>query len=111
MHPYECISVEIGQVLAQHFDGAAGGLLQSDDRTQENGLTRTGASDNTENLALEHVKIEMVVQHMSTDPSDQTSHSYHNGLVADFVHIPSQEKVIENTASATMTRKMDSTTA
>ena len=111
LHPYKRIAIEVSQILTQHFDCTAGWLLQANDRTKENGFSGTGAANDAEDLTPVYVKVEVVMQNMPTEPCEQTADSYDNGLVDRLVHIPNQEKVIENAASATMTRKMDSTTA
>ena len=58
-----------------------------------------------------HVQIDVLVQNASTDPRQQSLDTDDCGRCGRGAHIPSHEKVIEKAASATMTRKIDSTTA
>ena len=83
-------------------------LLQPDDRAQQNRLAGAGAADHAQNLPTQHIKIDVVVQNVAAEPGHQPADPDGRSGVA---HIPSTENRIEKTASATMTRKIDSTTA
>jgi hypothetical protein len=71
LHPDQRVAVDVGHILAEHFDPATSWPLLSDHRTEKNGFAGTGTADHAHDLPPNHVKIEMVVQNAPTKPRQQ----------------------------------------
>ncbi len=112
------LAVQRAGIDAQHFDRALACLVQADDGPQQDRLAGTRTTHQTDNLAFEYVKIEIVmddvVAELRADAAqpqrDSSPVLMINELSAFGHHTPASRKMIENMASSTMTQKIASTT-
>ena len=111
LHVHQSVAGKRVEVVAEHFDPAARRVLQPDDRTQQHGFAGPGTADHRQYLAADHIEIDVVMQDVPADARDQALDADGDVRVGHGAHRPSLEKTTENTASAVMTRKIDSTTA
>ena len=118
---------------AQHLDGPLGRVVEADDGAQQHGFAGTRTADQADNLAAEYVEIEIVVDDVVAElraHAAQLEHDVAAVAVVDQLaafrlgrrllgrsalprlrhHTSASRKMIENTASRTMTQKIDSTT-
>ena len=110
----------VDHVLAEHLDVARFRHLQADDRAQQHRLAGAGAADHAEDLAAAEGEVELVVDDLFAERIAQAAHlddrvaAVGNGARIEFpgnhTH-PIELKKTAKTASRTMTRKIDWTTA
>ncbi len=100
--------VECGGVPAQDLDPAGRGADQADDAPQQDGFARPRSADDAHDLAREHVQVGAVMDHLTAEPGLEAAHP--DDRLVHRRHTPRYENRIENPASATITRKIDSTT-
>src|SRR3990172_7509114 len=107
---------QAADVLPEHGDRAGGGAVEADDRAQQNRLAAARSADDAEDLARLHVEVEAVMHDLSAELSAQAPDRDHRlrGFRGCRRHAPTymprRENRIENRASKTITRKIDSTT-
>ncbi len=99
------VVAEGGEILAQHLDRAAVGLLEPQDGAQQDRLAGPRAADDGDDLAAPHLEIDAVVDRLAAEARDQVAHADDG-----FAHRPIREKKMEKPASKTITRKIDFTT-
>ena len=98
------------------------GRLQADDRPQKHGFAGAGAADHADDLAPADREVEILVDHLLAEAVAEPAHlddrlaafghSPRVELLRNFGHIhPMFEKKTAKTASSTITRKIDWTTA
>src|SRR6266446_7862066 len=98
-------------LVPENFDAARDRPVEPDDGAQQNRFSRSGRSDDTENLATEDVEIETVVDCFGAEPGDKAAHADDRlARIIRHAQICKAEKKIENPASVTITRKIASTT-
>src|SRR5690242_1335537 len=113
--PFELPPLSIADpqdIASEDLDLALDRPIEPDDRAQQHRLARARASDDSQNFAAPHIEIDTVMHRLGAKSIDEAPHP-NDRLARLFNHtqIRSMEKTIENPASATMTRKIDSTTA
>ena len=111
---------EAAGVLTQQGDPPGRRPDQADDGPQEDRFARTRTADHAHDLAGFDQEFEAVVDHLGAELSAQAAHLDGRSGVRLFVgspvrrrghQMPSIEKMMEKSASSTITRKIASTTA
>src|SRR5215472_14203094 len=99
-------------VVAEHFDAARDRAVEPDDRAQHDRLAGTRPTDDTHHLAAPHFEIDTVVDDLWTERIHHIADANDDIIAGGVVHRHtfSTEKTIENAASVTITKKIDSTT-
>src|SRR6185436_12872353 len=92
--------------LAVHEHLARARALQPGERAQQHGLARPRAAGDADDLAGLHVEAHAVVHHLASKAVDDAARGEDRGG-----HQPILSKKIEKSASSTITRKIDFTTA
>ena len=105
--------------MAENADGATVGLLEPNDAVEQNGLSRPGSTDDAEDLALDHIEIEIFMNDPLAELGQQSpdlDQDLGGGLdmaegVDRLAHQFSSRKIRAKTASSRMMAKMAWTTA
>ena len=99
-------------VAAQHLDAPRHRPVKPDDGAQQHRLAGARAADDAQHLAAPHIEIETVMDDLRAERVDQTADPDDGVAVRIGCHVQifSTENTIENAASVTMTKKIDSTT-
>src|SRR4029077_7184290 len=93
--------------MPENFDLAFRRTVEPDDRAQQHRLSRSGTAHNPDYFAVSDIEIETVMHGLGAKPIDEAPHADNRFRRA---HIFRMEKTIEKAASATMTKKIASTT-
>jgi hypothetical protein len=102
---------QMRHIVAQHVDAARVGPLEPDYGAQQHRFAAARAADDAQHLAAPDIEIEAVVDRLRAEPRHQPAHPDDDIVGARrHRHIFSSENRIENAASATMTKKIPSTT-
>ena len=96
---------------AEHLDLALDRPVEPDDGSQQHRFAAARPADHAEDLAAQHIEVEAVMHRLGSEPVDQTA-DLDDRLASNLGHrqIFKIEKKTEKAASATITRKIDSTT-
>ena len=94
-------------ILAEHLDLARGRGLQADDRSHEDRLAGAGPADDADDLAAADGEIEILMDDLIAEAIGEAAHRDDRlAILRDHIH-PTELKKTANTASMTMTRKID----
>ena len=98
-------------IAPENLDLAFGRPVEPDDRPQQDRFPGTGSADDADNFTSPNIEVETVVHRFGAKPVDEPAHPDDRFLrVIRRTHIARKEKTIEKAASATMTKKIASTT-
>ena len=139
LHVPQRLAVKSGGIDPQHLDGTGRRPIETDDRAQQNRLAGSRAAPQSDDLPAEDVEGELVVDDFVAELSAHAAQPQHDiatvsvidelpalrhgrkflriSVFCDLIdivcghHTFASRKMMENTASSTMTQKIDSTTA
>ena len=95
-------------VAAQDLDAARHRPVEADDGAQQHRLAGARAADDADHLAAPHIEVDAVMDDLRAERIDQVAHPDDDVVVSDAMRQTfSTEKMIENAASVTMTKKID----
>ena len=116
------LAVQAARIDAQHLDLSAPRLVEPDDGAQQHRFAATRTADQSNDLAAEHVEVEMVVDDVVAElcahPAQLEDDLSPVSMVDDLAafrgrlghHTPASRKIMENTESRTITQNIASTT-
>ncbi len=112
LHVLQCAHAEVRNVLSKHLYRAGARLVEADDGSQKDGFAGTRSADNAQHLAAIDVEIDVIMDHMVAEAVHEPSDADDDFVGWSVRHdqIFRIENRIENPASRTMMRKIDSTT-
>ena len=121
-------AVHAARVRAEHLDLAGAQRIEADDGAQQHRLAGARAADQPDHLAAEDVEVEMVVDDVVAELGAHVAQLEHDVPAVAMIdelaafqrlapaarrvrtHTLASRKMMENTASSTITQKIDSTT-